>query len=96
MADCMTRHELNAEINKSAAMYRIKSVPLVCSKWHEMMADASMWPVVDVTPRGHGTFYYFSSHGDITYMDVWLRRRSAGMRELTLRACAQSCSNAIA
>ena len=52
-------------MNKSAATYRIKSVPLVCSKWHEMMGDASMWSVVDVTPYARGT-YHHPSHGDIT------------------------------
>jgi hypothetical protein len=66
-------------------------VPLVCSRWHEMMADASMWPVVDVTPRIYG-MYHTSNQQTIINMGVWLQRRSAGMRELTLRASAQCCS----
>ena len=66
-------------------------MPLVCSKWHELMGDASMWPVVDVTPRPRG-MYYPSSLVPVTNMEVWLRRRSPGIRELTLRASVQCCS----
>ncbi len=63
---------------------------MVCSRWHEMMADASMWPILDVTPRECGV-YCPSIHHNVTNMEVWLRRRVAGMRELTVWASVQCC-----
>jgi hypothetical protein len=56
-------------------------VPLVCSKWHELLADASVWPVVDLTRRGVHVGNSSSHHA----WDVWLQRFGAGMRELTVR-----------
>ena len=63
---------------------------MMCARWHELMADASMWPIVDVMPRGYGVCCP-SIHFDITNMDVWLRHSGAGLRELTLRASVQCC-----
>jgi hypothetical protein len=59
-------------------------VPLVCSRWHDLMAAPSMWPVLDVTPREYGV-YRLSRRHDTTNLDMWLRR-TAGTRKLTLRA----------
>jgi hypothetical protein len=61
---------------------RMRALPLVCRRWHKIMADASMWPVVDVEPRDD------HDSPDADNMAVWLQRRSPGMRELTLRVSA--------
>jgi hypothetical protein len=76
----------------------MRRVPLVCSRWHDLMATPTMWPILDVTPREywislmhqqmHQHQHRLSRHHDITNMDMWLRRRAAGIQELTLRASA--------
>jgi hypothetical protein len=60
----------------------------VCSKWHELLADASVWPVVDLTRRGVHEEHPSKHHA----MDVWLRRFGAGIRELILRVSVCRCS----
>ena len=59
----------------------------MCSRWNDMMATPSMWPILDVTPRELGV-YRLSTHHAITTMDMWLRRRAAGIQKLTLRVRA--------
>lgn len=65
-------------------------MPQVCPRWRKMMAEPSMWPILDVKPRYAGV-YCRSIHHDITNMDLWLRRRGSGFQELTLRASTQCC-----
>jgi hypothetical protein len=50
---------------------RAGHVPRVCRRWHRIMARASMWPEVCVTPRDSSVV-------------AWLRQRSSGLRQLTL------------
>jgi hypothetical protein len=67
---------------------RVKTVPLVCGRWYRVMADASMWSVVDAQPRGD-RLVRDSPHAGT--MVKWLQRRGPGMRELTLRASERLC-----
>lgn len=53
-------------------------MPLVCSRWRDLLATPSVWPILDVTPLEYGV-YWLSRHHDITNMDMWLRRRAAGI-----------------
>jgi hypothetical protein len=61
-------------------------VPLVCNRWHRVMADASMWSVVDVEPRGDRDTLNAGS------MVKWLQQRGSGMRKLKLRASNHCCT----
>lgn len=63
----------------------MKRLPLVCRRWHTLMADASMWPALDVAPWEHCT-----RREQFANWNGWLRRRSPGMREVTLKA--RSCA----
>jgi hypothetical protein len=60
----------------------MRSLPVVCHRWCNILADASMWPVVDVTPCvGYNAWY--------TQQGTWLRSRAPGMQQLTLRVRAR-------
>ena len=65
---------------------RMATVPLVCDRWHRVMADPSMWSVVDVEPRADKLVYNYAHAGS---MSDWLRHRSPRMRGLTLQASAR-------
>jgi hypothetical protein len=62
--------------------YRMATVPLVCVRWHGIMADASMWSVVDLQPLRDRNARHAGS------MVAWLQQRGPGMRELTMQASA--------
>ena len=59
-------------------------MPLVCHRWHNLLLEASMWPVVDLAPRD------FNRVGAPLHASTykWLHQRGPGMRELTLRVSA--------
>ena len=44
-------------------------MPLVCSRWHDLMADASMWRILDVEPRAHRLLWP-SSNDDCSNMEI--------------------------
>jgi hypothetical protein len=52
----------------------VRVLPLVCRRWHNRMADASMWTVPFLTLQGgrlHG------AHSDVAKgLYTWLRQRS--------------------
>ena len=63
--------------------FRMRNLPLVSQRWYRLMADASMWSVVDVQPLADR---FRGAHAG--GMVKWLQRRSPGMRELTC-VCGQ-------
>ena len=64
-----------------STVFRVKALPLVCRRWHKIMSDVSMWPCVNVEARGK------VQH--VSSLSTWLRQRSPGIRELTLRVSIQ-------
>lgn len=56
----------------------------MCHRWHKLLLEASMWPVVDLAPR------HFWRVGTPLHASVinWLHQRGPGMRQLTLRVSA--------
>ena len=68
---------------------RLRTVPLICGRWHRLMADASMWSLVDVDlgtrwPRQN---YNRSGHSPRNgRLLSWLQQCGPGVHELTLQA----------
>lgn len=60
---------------------RARTLPLVCHRWCGIMADASLWPVVNVAARARGR-----THACAHDVARWLQRYAPGMRKLTLQA----------
>ena len=74
-------------------------MPLVCSRWRDLMDHPMMWPVLDVTlapaSRWRQCVKYHSefSRPDVgNSMEVWVQSRGYGIRKLTMRASTQHCS----
>lgn len=59
-------------------VFRIEALPLVCSRWCRIIADASMWPSLHLLWDEDSEY--------VSCALPWLRRRIPGMRELTLQA----------
>lgn len=74
--------------NHCSLCFRVKSLPLVCQRWHRMLADAGMWPTLDVAPL---SILLHDDFDVVRGLHAWLRQRLGHCCELTLRVSGRRC-----